>query len=353
MGVFGFYDLRPKAEISPLDWFRGQVAARADDSVKVHGYPQTLAALAAFIKAHRVERDFVGVIQESISADPLGDIELLSRELPRTSGGVKLTLTRGEERSPWAAIGLRKRKILKETETIAFELTEGFVFAWLSYDNLPAFKDGAENGRYEAWRDEQERAYLEQGLRRLGHDRLPELSDWEKVSNKELVEERWVDVAPPPGILLARPRGAGNRSVFPCTCALTVAVPSTAERAREVVAAFLREPTGCTLAITAHGSSAEILAEERWWPSPKWILAPNVHPVPSSAVAFPEGFAGSLHFSAELRTGPRGGLTDVSLWLTADAPPRLSVSARGGLDDKQIAKLEDLLGARLALSGVG
>lgn len=349
MATYGYYDITLPAGASPLAWFRSQVAQRGGDRAEVDAQPGSLDALAAFVAAHRVTFDHASVFQTSTTSTAADDLQRLQRELPRLRY-VHVALRRGEECTPWKALGLRKRKVLRATQNIETHLETGYTFAWLWLSGLPTLS-GGEVAAYEAWRDAQEAEHLARGLARLGVDRLPARRDWREVR----AADRAVDALPlQERIVMARPQGSGTGFLFPSTCALTVAIPAGAASPRELADALLSEPAlPHELEILAGGTVAELCAASRWWPAPREIHAPEVEPVASGAVEVPAGYIGRLSFRAELAIGPRGGETEVTLELRDEGAPRLSVAARWGLDDPARKRIEKALGATLSLAFVG
>jgi hypothetical protein len=352
VATYGYYDITLPAGASPLAWFRTQVAARGGDRVEVDAQPGSLDALAAFVAAHRVTFDHASVFQTSTTSAAADDLQRLQRELPPLCS-VHVALRRGEECTPWKAIGLRKRKVLRATQNVEMHLETGYTFAWLSLSGLPTLSV-REVAVYEAWRDAQEAEHLARGLARLGVDRLPARRDWREVRTADQSVDAGDALPLRERIVMARPQGSGTGFLFPSTCALTVAIPAGAAAPGELAAALLSEPAlPHELEILAGGTVAELCAASRCWPAPSEIHAPEVEPIASGAVEVPAGYVGGLSFRAELAIGPRGSETEVTLELRDKGAPRLSVAARWGLDDPARKRIEQALGVTLSLAFVG
>lgn len=341
MGVYGHYVVEPLAGSSGLDWFRAAASA-GGDQVTVHGFPKTLASLEVLLRTFPADHDYVSVTQP---LDAAGDLRgELARQVagPRPDGLLALALvaTASSGLAPWSELGLKNRKVMRETTYLEVDLLRHRASTWCKVADVPALRPEATSS-FHSWWDARARRRVDEVARRLGMDRPNEMA---------LPRDAEAGHAP----ILARPGMSGtDYTLFPsaCTGALTLHVPSSPDEVADL-GATIWGAAEAEVSVSAAGSSACILAGRERWPTPSHLYAPTSTPFASSRIAPLARYDGTLMFRTSIVIGPSGGRADAWItWRGEDwGPPNLS--ARGWLDDRKRARIEKTIGAALVLEDV-
>ncbi len=341
MSVDSHFRVQPAPGQSGIDWFRAAASRSAEDPVTVHGYPRTVQSLALFVKAFPPGDGYAALTQPlGTIADVRGElVRLTDTAWPADLATLTLVVTASSEHTPWAELGLRHRKALRETAYLHLDLLRHRASIWYQATDLPPLRPEAAR-KYGAWWEALQLRNVDAVARRLGIDRPAEVG----LPRDDEAGD---------GPILTRPHTSGTRySLLPSACmgSLTLHVLCSPGAMADRGAAMWGTPGGPSeVAVHAAGRSASILCGGALWPTPSLITAPMPEPIDPHDVAPLEGYEGTLYFRTRIPIGPSGGRGSASIVWRGEAwgPPKLVV--RGFLDGRKRTAIEKIIGATLHL----